>query len=256
MRMIAFFVSWGSDDMEFNTFSIIGRCERTGQLGVAASSAVPSVGSMCIYIQPGVGAVSTQSWVNPYLAVAALTSMLDGANATQALGKAIAGDSDARLRQIGSIALSGPGAAFTGDDCTGWHGHLVGADYAIQGNMLIGAETLDAILLAWKTDSSRDLAERLMIALEAGDKVGGDFRGKQSAALKVMDKEVYAMVDLRVDEHVEPVAELRRVFEVAKQQLLPFVQGMPRLHGQPVTLSESVMSMLLKPPASRSSGAD
>jgi len=207
---------------------------------------------MCIYIEPGVGAVSTQSWVNPYLAVAALALMRDTPNAYSTLKKATSGDPDLHLRQIGAIASSGPGAAFTGEGCTGWCGHLTGIDYAIQGNMLIGADTLESMSQAWQSSEALDLAERLMLALQVGDQAGGDFRGKQSAALKVMGREVYASVDLRVDEHAEPVAELRRVFEVAKQQLIPFVQGMPRLHGQSVTLPESVMSMLLKSPASRS----
>lgn len=240
--------------MELNTFSIAGRCERTGQLGVAVSSAVPAVGSMCIYIDPGVGAVSTQSWVNPYLATEALASMHEHAEAHQALKNTIAGDPDSRLRQIGSIAISGSGAAFTGADCTTWKGHLVGDDYAIQGNMLTGPETLEAMQKAWLSNSSLDLAERLMQVLEAGDRAGGDFRGKQSAALKVMGREIYAEVDLRIDEHREPVAELRRVFQVAKHQLLPFVQGMPKRHGQSAALPESVMRMLLKPPASRVAG--
>ncbi|HQT07007.1 MAG TPA: DUF1028 domain-containing protein [Polaromonas sp.] len=252
--MFAFSTSWEFEGMELNTFSIVGRCERTGQLGVAVSSAVPAVGSMCIYIQPGIGAVSTQSWVNPYLAMEALASMHEKADASQALAKAIADDPDSRLRQIGSIAISGSGAAFTGADCTTWKGHLVGGDYAIQGNMLTGPETLEAMRQTWLNDSSMDLAERLMQVLEAGDQAGGDFRGKQSAALKVTGREIYAEVDLRVDEHCEPVTELRRVFEVAKHQLLPFVQGMPKRHGQTTALPESVIQMLLKPPASRVAG--
>jgi len=251
MHTFVFLTSWEFEGMEFNTFSIVGRCERTSQLGVAVSSAVPSVGSMCVYIEPGIGAVSTQSWVNPYLAVEALALMREQSEASQALEKTIISDPDSRLRQIGSIAISGTGASFTGADCTAWNGHLVGDDYAIQGNMLNGPETLAAMKKTWLSNSSVVLAERLMRVLEAGDQAGGDFRGKQSAALKVMGREIYAEVDLRVDEHREPVAELRRVFEVAKQQLLPFIQGMPKRHGKSAALPESVIQMLLKPPTSR-----
>jgi uncharacterized Ntn-hydrolase superfamily protein len=117
--------------------------------------------------------------------------------------------------------------------------------------MLTGPQTLEAMQKVWLINSSMELAERLMQVLEAGDQAGGDFRGKQSAALKVMGKEIYAEVDLRVDEHCEPVVELRRILEVAKQQLLPFVQGMPKRYGMSTALSESVMQMLLKSPASR-----
>lgn len=240
--------------MELNTFSIVARCERTRHLGIAVSSAVPSVGSICAYIDPGIGAVSTQSWVNPYLAIEALTFIREKFDAWLALEKAIADDPDSRLRQIGVVGITGSGAAFTGADCTNWKGHLVGADYAIQGNMLTGPQTLEAMQKIWLNNSSMELAERLMQVLEAGDQAGGDRRGKQSAALKVMGWEIYAEVDLRVDEHNEPVTELRRVLEVAKKQLLPFVQGMPKRHGTSTALSNSVMQLLLQPPASRNVG--
>ena len=207
-----------------------------------------------MYIEPGIGAVSTQSWVNPYLAIEALAHIKERSDARLALDKAIANDPDSGLRQIGIMGTAGFGAAFTGSDCTSWKGHLVGADYAIQGNMLTGAQTLEAMQKIWLTNSSMDLAERLMQVLEAGDQAGGDLRGKQSAALKVMGREIYAEVDLRVDEHNEPVAELRRVLEVAKKQLLPFVQGMPKRHGTSTALPDSVKQMLLRPPASRNAG--
>lgn len=237
--------------LEANTFSIVARCERSGELGVAVASAVPAVGSMCPYLVAGVGAVSTQSWVNPYLALGALESLRGGAGATQALDAALAADADGALRQIGVIGCHGPGAAWTGEGCTEWRGQIVGADFAIQGNMLVGEATLQAMQAAWQQDPSTDLAERLMSALEAGDAAGGDFRGKQSAALKIVGEEAYASVDLRVDEHTEPVLELRRVLDVARVQLLPFVQGMPRRQGAPHSLPEAVTQMLLRPPAQR-----
>ena len=207
-----------------------------------------------MYIDPGIGAVSTQSWVNPYLAIETLVPIREKSDAWLALDKAFADDPDSRLRQIGAVGITGPGAAFTGSDCTNWKGHLVGADYAIQGNMLTGPQTLEAMQNNWLTNSSMELAERLMQVLEAGDQAGGDLRGKQSAALKVMGREIYAEVDLRVDEHNEPVAELRRVLEVAKKQLLPFVRGMPKRYGTSTALPDSVMQMLLQPPASRNIG--
>lgn len=237
--------------LELNTFSIVARCERSGELGVAVASAVPAVGSMCPYLVAGVGAVSTQSWVNPYLALGVLDALRGGTGARQALGAVMATDSDAALRQIGVIGRAGPGVAWTGSNCTAWQGQIVGADFAIQGNMLSGEATLQAMHVAWQQDPAADLAERLMVALEAGDAAGGDFRGKQSAALKVVGEEAYASVDLRVDEHVEPVTELRRVLGVARLQLLPFVGGMPRRQGVPRVLSEAVTGMLLRPPSQR-----
>lgn len=237
--------------LELNTFSIVARCERSGELGVAVSSAVPAVGALCPYLVPGIGAVSTQSWVNPYLAVAVLAAMQAGASPQVALDAALARDADAALRQIGVIGRQGPGVAWTGDGCTPWCGQFVGSDFAVQGNMLVGEATLVAMREAWLRTPEADLAERLLGALEAGDRAGGDKRGKQSAALKVVGTEAYALVDLRVDEHREPVAELRRVFAIAQVQLFPFVLGMPRRVGEPRALPEEVTRMLLRPPAER-----
>ena len=237
--------------LELNTFSIIARCERSGELGVAVSSAVPAVGSMCPYLVPGIGAVSTQSWVNPYLAVEILAAMQDGMSAQAALDRSLARDGDAALRQIGVIGRQGPGVAWSGARCTPWCGQFVGSDFAVQGNMLVGEATLITMRDAWLRTPEADLAERLLRVLEAGDRAGGDMRGKQSAALKVVGSEVYANVDLRVDEHREPVAELRRVFTVAQVQLFPFVQGMPRRVGVPRVLPDEVTRMLLRPPAER-----
>jgi uncharacterized Ntn-hydrolase superfamily protein len=237
--------------LELNTFSIVARCSRSGEFGVAVATAVPAVGSMCPYLVAGVGAASTQSWVNPYLAIETLRAMANGASAADALAAELRGDTDAALRQVGVIGRDGPGVAFTGDRCTPWQGHLVGDDYAIQGNMLNGEATLVAMRNGFTADASAPLEARLMRALEAGDSAGGDFRGKQSATLQVVGDEAYRKVDLRVDEHAAPVAELRRVFEVARRQLFPFVGGMPRRTGEPLALDADVMAMLLLPPAER-----
>jgi uncharacterized Ntn-hydrolase superfamily protein len=237
--------------LELNTFSIVARCERTGALGVAVATAVPAVGSMCPYFVPGVGAASTQSWVNPYLAIRALAAMGAGLSAERALEQALAQDDGAPGRQIGLIGTTGPGQAWTGAACTPWCGQFTGADHAIQGNMLVGEATLITMRSAWLARPQDELAERLMSALEASDAAGGDKRGKQSAALKVMGVEAYALVDLRVDEHPQPVAELRRVLGVAQRQLLPFVQGMPRRDGGQQALPDSVTAMLLRSPALR-----
>jgi uncharacterized Ntn-hydrolase superfamily protein len=191
---------------ELNTFSIVARCERSGELGVAVATAVPAVGSMCPYLIAGVGAASTQSWVNPYLAIDALALMAQGRGASDALSAVLAQDAEAAGRQIGLIGARGPGFAFTGAACTKWCGEFTGDDFAIQGNMLVGEATLSSMRDAWLRDPSADLAERLMCALEAGDAAGGDYRGKQSAALKVVGTEAYAALDLRVDEHRTPVA--------------------------------------------------
>jgi uncharacterized Ntn-hydrolase superfamily protein len=242
--------------MDFNlaTFSIVGRCSRSGMLGVAVSSAVPAVGAICPYVKSGVGAVSTQSWVNPYLAIEALRLMESGSPAPTALDRVLSGDARADLRQIGIVDAKGGATSWTGKGCTSWCGDIVADGFAVQGNMLAGEATLDAMATAFRENAPLDLAERLLLALEAGNAAGGDKRGKQSAALRVHHTEEYAWLDLRVDEHARPVDELRRVYTIARLQLQPFVEGMPKrgeaAEGAPVAVAE----MLLKPPPDRPGG--
>jgi uncharacterized Ntn-hydrolase superfamily protein len=241
--------------LELNTFSIVARCPRTSMLGVAVSTAVPAVGAMCPYVKAGVGAVSTQSWVNPYLAIKALQLMEGGKSAQDALAAALATDDAKDLRQIGVVDARGRAAAWSGPSCTSWFGHIVGTDFAVQGNMLVGAATIDAMAQAFLMHPDSTLAERLLLALEQGQAAGGDKRGTQSAALRVHSTEEYALLDLRVDEHEQPVPELRRVYEIAKLQLLPFVQGMPKRGEIAVALPQSVSDMLLKAPSDRPGSA-
>ncbi|MEO9788594.1 MAG: DUF1028 domain-containing protein, partial [Aurantimonas coralicida] len=131
--------------MEANTYSIVARCARTGELGVAVASAVPAVGSMCPYVRPGLGAVTTQSWVNPYLASAILDALGEGVGAEAALAAAMAADPEAHLRQVGVVDAAGGSASWTGHACTPAHAAATGADYAAQGNMLTGAEVIAAM---------------------------------------------------------------------------------------------------------------
>ena len=240
--------------IELSTFSIVARCERTGMLGVAVSTAVPAVGGLCPYIKAGVGAVSTQSWVNPYLAIEALRLMESGKTGPEALDAVLARDEAKDLRQIGLVDARGRSTAWSGPGCTPWFGHVVEESFAVQGNMLVGEPTLVAMAETFRRSATLDLAERLLTALEAGQAAGGDKRGKQSAALRVHHTEDYAYLDLRVDEHGHPVAELRRIFEIARHQLVPFVKGMPTRTEAKGALPEDVSAMLLTPPPYRPGG--
>jgi uncharacterized Ntn-hydrolase superfamily protein len=214
--------------LELNTFSIVARCPETGHLGVAVATAVPAVGSTCPHTKAGVGAVSTQSWINPYLAIDVLAAIESGLDAEAALADVIGRDAARDVRQIGVVDSSGTASAWSGSSCTPWYGQHVGAGFAVQGNMLIGPETIEAMVAAFLNSAGRTLDERLMLALEAGDANGGDKRGKQSAALRIQGMEDYLMLDVRADEHPSPVQELRRILEVARRQLMPFVAGMPK----------------------------
>lgn len=236
------------------TYSIVARCARTGELGAAVASAVPAVGAICLYGHSGVGMVCTQSWANPYLAETALAALATGGGAEAALADAMATDAVASHRQVAVIGTAGPPAAFTGADCSAWAGQIVAEDHVVQGNMLTGAPVLGAMSPAFAAGPDLPLEERLMRALEAGQRAGGDRRGRQSAALIVRWAEFYPRVDLRVDEHPAPVVELRRVFSIAARQLAPFVAAMPRRGEEFAPAPGAVVELLMKSPPDRPGG--
>jgi uncharacterized Ntn-hydrolase superfamily protein len=239
---------------EYNTFSIVACCPRTGLLGVAVATAVPAVGSTCPYTRAGVGAVSTQSWINPYLAIAVLDAIEGGQAPASALDSAIAADDGRSLRQIGVVGRDGRAAAWSGLDCTPWFGQEIGEGFAIQGNMLAGLEVIAEMSRAFQESHACALDERLMRALEAGDAAGGDKRGKQSAALRVHGPEAYPALYVRVDEHADPIQELRRVLTICRLQLAPFVDGMPKRGFQAGASPEDVKAILAMPPPLRPGG--
>jgi uncharacterized Ntn-hydrolase superfamily protein len=240
--------------LEVNTFSVSARCSRTGMLGVAVSTAVPGVGGICPFVESGVGAISTQSWVNPYLGIDGLKLLRNGAAAEEALRRLLQDDPGRDVRQVGIVDNQGRSASWSGPACTSWFGHLTGPDYAIQGNMLVGEATIAAMAKAFTESVALSLPERLVAVLEAGQRAGGDKRGRQSAALLVYKTEGYPYLSLRVDEHAYPVAELRRVFEIARHQLLPFVDGMPSRLDPLGSLPKEVTDMLMTPPPFRPGG--
>lgn len=236
------------------TFSMVAR-DPEGRLGIAIASAVPAVGGYCPFIRPGVGAVATQSWVNPYLAFDILDRLERGEPTASALASALDGDDGRDLRQLGAVSASGDAAVWTGSSCTPAHGGIRGDGYTIQGNMLTDANVLAAMEDAFLADPGAELSERLLAALEAGDAAGGDKRGKQSAALLVYGAEAYADWDLRIDDHAHPVAELRRIHAVALGQLRPFHGSMAKRHGRTVPLAPADREMILKPPMQRGGAA-
>ena len=241
--------------IELNTFSISARCSRTGMLGVAVSTAVPAVGGICSFIKPGIGAIATQSWVNPYLGIDGLRLLESGLSAEAALARLIEDDPGRADRQVGIVDRNGASAAYTGTTCVDWAGHIAGDGFTVQGNMLVGAATIEKMAEAFRRSEASALPERLMLALEAAQAAGGDKRGKQSAALKIFNIEEFPYFDVRVDEHRNPVAELRRVFEIVKQQLIPFVDGMPSRRDPLGGIPSAVTSMLMTPPPYRPGGS-
>lgn len=233
------------------TFSVAAHCAETGQMGVAVSTAVPAVGSICSFVFPRVGAIATQSWVNPYLGIDGLALLKSGLSSAETLAQLLDNDDGRDVRQLAIIDAVGGVSQHSGSACTEWFGHRQGDGFAVQGNMLTGAEVIDAMAASMNQTANQPLRERLMAALEAGQAAGGDMRGKQSASLKVHADEEYPLLDLRVDAHADPVTELRRVYEIAKTQFLPFVVDMPTRDDVSSSFSKDVKQMLMKAPDER-----
>jgi uncharacterized Ntn-hydrolase superfamily protein len=197
--------------IEFTTFSLIGRCERTGMFGVAIATSEMAVGSRCIHVAPGVGAVVTQASTNPRLGHLGLTLLRAGYPARRVLEEIAASDQFVERRQLGCLDVSGRAAARTGAENKPWAGHRVDRNVVVAANMVAGAGVADAMLGAFQQGADLPLWERLLTSLEAGKAAGGQPNGEVSSGLFVVDREPYAMVDLRVDLHPTPVAELRRL---------------------------------------------
>jgi uncharacterized Ntn-hydrolase superfamily protein len=209
------------------TWSIVAR-DASGAFGVAVASRFFAVGALCPHAASGVGALSTQALVNPLYAPAALdalTRRVDPAEIVRALTQADAGRDH---RQLHVIDNEGRIAAHTGAACIDWCGHRAGTGYSVAGNMLAGPRVLADTAAAFEANGALPFAERLIAAMEAGDAAGGDKRGKQAAALVVYTTESYPTLDLRVDDHAEPIAELRRLFEKSLERFQPFVACLPR----------------------------
>ncbi len=197
----------------------MARCPETLALGVCVSTAAPAVGSRVPHVGARVGAIATQATTNVIYGINGLRLLKVGFSPQTALETMLREDSDRESRQVIIIDKEGRSAAFTGRETVDWKGHLIGKDYAVAGNMLVGNSVIDAMAQVFES-SEGVLSERLMKALEAGQKAGGDKRGKTSAALLVAQKEhvgTRPLLDLRVDEHRDPVRELRRAFEIYKE---------------------------------------
>jgi uncharacterized Ntn-hydrolase superfamily protein len=208
------------------TWSIIAR-DAGGAFGIAIASRFFAVGALCPHIRSGVGAVATQALVNPLYARPALAALEAGVPAQQVLQQVTAPDDGRDHRQIHLIDARGQSAAYTGASCIAWCGHTAGQGYSVAGNMLAGPQVISASAAAYEAASGLPFAERLIAALAAGEAAGGDKRGKQGAALLVHTTEDYPALDIRVDDHVEPIQELRRLYDVSLERYQPFTACLP-----------------------------
>jgi uncharacterized Ntn-hydrolase superfamily protein len=201
------------------TFSIVAYDPKHEEWGVAVQSKFLAVGSAVPWAKAGAGAVATQSWANTSYGPRGLRMLEEGMPAQEVVVKLTGDDNDKALRQVGMVDAKGGTAAFTGEECYAWAGHVIGENYACQGNILVSEETIKAMAQAFE-ETSGPLADRLVAALMAGQEAGGDRRGQQSAALLVVkEKGGYGghndrYVDLRVDDHATPIAELANLLNL------------------------------------------
>lgn len=202
-----------------HTYSIVAYDATTGDIGVAVQSHWFSVGTVVAWAESGVGAVATQSFSNPAFGPQGLALMRTGLDAEQTLAALIESDEGRDFRQVGVIDATGKAAAHTGAKNIAEAGHLVGSNYAVQANMMLNATVWSAMAKAFE-DAKGPLAERLIQALEAAQREGGDVRGKQSAAVLVVSGSptgkvwIDRKVDIRVDDHQQPLVEIRRLWDV------------------------------------------
>jgi uncharacterized Ntn-hydrolase superfamily protein len=199
------------------TYSIAACDLDAGQWGVATQSKFLGVGSVVPWAVPGVGAIATQAYANPRYGPDGLELLREDLSAQEAVERLTAADEGRDQRQLGIVDAQGRSASYTGSECMEWAGGRAGEGYAAQGNILVSAETVDAIADTFER-STGPLAERLLACLDAAQAAGGDRRGQQSAALLIVERDGgYAglsdeVVDLRVDEHERPLEELRRIY--------------------------------------------
>jgi uncharacterized Ntn-hydrolase superfamily protein len=200
------------------TYSIVACDLAAGQWGVAVASKFLAVGSVVPWAEAHVGALATQAFANPRYGPDGLALLRQGSNAEATAERLLAGDEGRAERQIGVVDGHGRSAAWTGPDCLDWAGHRTGRCYAAQGNILVGASTVDALADTFEAGAGRPLAARLLDALAAAQSAGGDRRGQQAASLLVVERNGgYAhmsdvVCDLRVDDHPRPIDELRRLY--------------------------------------------
>lgn len=208
------------------TFSIIAADPATGEVGVAVQSKFLAVGSVVPWAKANVGAVATQSWANTAFGPEGLALLEKGLSPEEVIDRLIADDPGRSLRQVAVINAEGEASAFTGHECYNWAGHIIGEHHSCQGNILVSEETVSEMSRTFEV-SEGPLAERMLKAIAAAQQAGGDSRGKQSAAVYVLQEGAGyggyndVKVDLRVDDHPEPIEELQRLYELHKMYAAP-----------------------------------
>ena len=208
------------------TWSIVAR-SRSGAFGVAIASRFFAVGALCPHAHSGIGALATQALVNPLYGPRGLTMLSQGLEAEDVVYALVEADGGREHRQLHVVDAEGKIAAHTGIQCIEWCGHVAGDGFSVAGNMLAGPQVIEDTAQAYDAGADLPFAERLIAAMEAGEAAGGDKRGKQAAALLICSAEAYPFLDLRVDDHPQPLTELLRLYVRSLERYQPFVACLP-----------------------------
>jgi uncharacterized Ntn-hydrolase superfamily protein len=209
------------------TWSIIARDLLTGQIGIAVATRFFAVGARVPHVAAGIGGVATQALVNPYYGIDGVKLLREGRSPREVVDTLIAADDGRESRQLHVVDTKGRIAAHTGRECVDWCGHIQGDGFSIAGNMLASAAVLDESARAYAASANLPFAQRLIVAMKAGEAAGGDKRGKQSAALLIHGEEEWSDLDLRVDDHTDPLVELARLEQVSRERWVHFRPFLP-----------------------------
>jgi uncharacterized Ntn-hydrolase superfamily protein len=209
------------------TWSLIAKDNATGQIAIAVATRFFAVGARVPHIAPAIGGIATQALVNPYYGIDGVKLLREGRAPQDIVETLIATDGGHASRQLHIMDARGRIAAYTGKDCVDWCGHLKGDGFSIAGNMLVSGRVLDDTAQTYLANAGMPFARRLIAAMRAGEEAGGDKRGRQSAALLIYGEEEWSDLDLRVDDHTDPLTELERLEAVSRERWVHFRKYLP-----------------------------
>jgi len=208
------------------TWSLIAR-DASGALGIAVATKNFAVGCRVPHIESGIGAVATQALSNPFYGINGIKLLREGKSAADVVGTLTSADAGREHRQLHVMDAAGRTAAHTGKECVDWCGSTAGEGFSVAGNMLAGPAVIQETAKAYAANSGMPFPRRLITALKAGEAAGGDKRGKQSAALLIYGEEEWPDLDLRVDDHIDPLTELARLEAVSRERWVHFSKLLP-----------------------------
>lgn len=238
------------------TWSIVARDEKTGLIGIAVTTCAFAVGARVPFVATGAGAIASQAFVNPFYGYRGLELLRAGAAAEDVIRIVTAADEGRGQRQVHVMDANGRFAAYTGADCVPWCGHLIRDTFSVAGNMLAGEQVIAETARVFEESADLPFARRFLAALKAGEAAGGDKRGKQSAAMLIHDAEEYPYLDIRVDDHADPLGELSRLEEVSRGRYIHYRKFMPsKAHPSGIIDRAEIERRIAKSMAADSAGA-